>query len=433
MTGLYPDWYPEDLKVESGKLLKGRIIATDYSKGVGEVIIPALQEWFDSTPGGPYVAKTLKNPMGVPTKWIFKNGNEFDILTHEQGTDQFEGWRGDIAWFDEPPPRDKYVATLRGLVDSGGSCWLTLTPLRQPWIYDDLYTADDPEIHVTTMDIQDNPTLTQAAIDEFSKRLTDEEKEARLHGKFMHLSGLVYKEFDPEIHCISIPKVQKHWTKFFAVDPHPRTPTACLWLAVDEQENLWVYDELSCENMTIAEVAGAIKAQEADLPPDIRLIDPAMDKEDELAGGFNVRKELMKFGIYCRRANNDFDLGISQVHQALRPEYSNLLQKYLPRLRISRNCRGLIYEFQHYLWDEYVMRPEDHDPKQKAKKKNDHFLDCLRYIMNAHPSFRRMETQAEEVEYAGTYTKYPTKKIVGDDGGRNSYRDMVEKRVHFGR
>ena len=124
ITGLYPKWYPEERKIKG--IVKGRIIAKDFQKGVGEVIIPFLDEWLDMS----LVKKKYRNPIGVPVKWTLKNGNQFDILSHEQNTEQYEGWRGHVAWFDEPPPRDKYIATLRGLVDFGGRNWLTLTPLR---------------------------------------------------------------------------------------------------------------------------------------------------------------------------------------------------------------------------------------------------------------------------------------------------------------
>ena len=425
MTGQYPDWFPDELKYPLDKPLKGRIVATDYQKGVGEVIIPAIEEWIDASVGGAFIEKKIRNPIGIPTKWIFKGGRQFDILTYEQGVEQFEGWAGNLVWFDEPPPRDRYIATRRGLVDYDGRCMLTLTPLKQPWIYDDIYTNDD---HFTvTMDIQDNPTLSAAAIQEFSKSLTEEEKEARLHGKFRHLSGLVFKEFDPDIHLCAPPVVKPGWSTYFAIDPHPRTPTACLWVAVDEFEQMYVIDELWCPDMTVGEIAGAVKAQEVDHPPRFRYIDPAMDKENALVGGFNMRKEMMKHGLPCSRANNDFDYGINKIREALRPTYLPLMKVTIPRLRVSRNCRHLIYEFQHYVWDDYTMRPEDHTEKQKVKKKNDHFVDCLRYILNANPRHWKQEDTGDvEVAYSGEYTKYPTKAVIG--GGGTSYRSLVEER-----
>jgi hypothetical protein len=339
--------------------------------------------------------------------------------------EQFEGWSGDLAWFDEPPPRDKYISTRRGLVDNNGKTILTLTPLKQPWIYDEIYTNDDPSYHTVTMDIQDNPTLTRESIEEFSKSLNEEEKEARLHGKFRHLSGLVFKEFDPEVHVSNF-KVKKHWTSYFAIDPHPRTPTACLWVAVDEHDQLYVYDELWLAEMTVKEIADMVKAQEQDnLPARFHYIDPAMDKDNELIGGFNTRTELAKHGIACTRANNDFDYGISKIREALRPVFLPLLKLSVPRIRIAGHCRHTIYEFQHYMWDDYTMRPEDHDAKQKVKKKNDHFIDCLRYILNANPRYFRMDEEDLEPTFSGTYTKHQTRDM--DKRGSSAYYKLIAK------
>ena len=426
MTQQYPEWYPECNRFT--KPIKGRIIATDFGKGVGEVIIPTMDQWIDTTVGGSFIAQRIRNPIGIPVKWIFTNGSSFDIVTHEQSTEQFEGWSGDLAWFDEPPPRDKYIATRRGLVDNNGKTMLTLTPLKQPWIYDDIYTNDDPNYFTVTMDITDNPTLTKEAISAFSESLSEEEKEARLHGKFRHLSGLVFKEFDPEIHIWHNPKAAKHWTTYFAIDPHPRTPTACLWLSVDEQDQLYVVDELWLPEMTAGEIANAIKSQEVNHPSRFKYIDPAMDKDNELAGGFNIRRELMKYGVACSRANNDFDYGVGKIREALRPRFIPLFNTSIPRLRIAAHCKHLIYEFQHYIWDEYTMRPEDHDPKQKVKKKDDHFVDCLRYILNANPRFWRAEDEGDsEVQFVGEYTKYPTSTQIRTVKA-SAYYDLVDEK-----
>jgi hypothetical protein len=417
ITGLYPKWYPKDLRFTGP--IKGRIGAKDFQKGVGEVIIPFLEEWLDMA----LIRKKTRNPIGIPVKWELKNGSQFDILTYEMSTEQYEGWRGHIAWFDEPPPRDKYIATLRGLVDFKGRNWLTLTPLTQPWIYDDIYTkSDGKRIYVVTTDIRDNPHLTEDAIKEFEKNLTEEEKEARLHGHFLHLSGLIYKEFSDKNIC-EAPKLKAHWTRYFCIDPHPRTPTACLWLAVDPNGNQYVYDELWLEDMDLEQIAHAIHAQEGSLPPFYRFIDPAMDKDNELAGGFNPRKELMKYGIYCQRANTDPYLGQSRIKKALKSSYVPQYGTEMPELRISRHCRKTIYEFQHYIWSERKHNNEHFDQKQTPHKKNDHFMDCLRYIYNADPRYIVKEEEDEDVVWEGQYAKYPTKKTTG---GSKKYYDLVE-------
>lgn len=418
VTGQYPDWYPKEGRFMGA--IKGRIIAKDFQKGVGEVVTPFLEEWLDDS----IISRKVKNPMGIPTKYYLKNGSVFDILTHEQSTEQFEGWRGHVAWFDEPPPRDKYVATLRGLVDYSGRHWLTLTPLTQPWIYDEIYTSTDPQTFCVTIDIRENTYLSEEAIKEFENSLTHEEKEARLHGKFMHLSGLIYKEFTAETHVIEPPVIQEHWTRYMAIDPHERTPTAVLWLAVDEKENHYLYDELWLRDMDIKQIANAIQVQQGTLPADIMLIDPHADKDNVVAGGFNVRKELMKYGVFTQRANSDPMLGKARIRQALTRRYSPILKREVSQLYVSKYCTQTIYEFQHYIWDEHRRNAEEYDKKETAKKKNDHFMDCLRYIYNYGPRYVMKEEEDTEVEYVGEYTKHPVEKE-----RTGSYYSLVEDKA----
>lgn len=400
--------------------IKGRVVAKDFLKGVGEVIVPFFEEWLDME----LVQRKLRNPMSIPIKWWLKNGSVFDILTHEQSTEQFEGWKGHIAWFDEPPPRDKYVATLRGLVDFQGRNWMTLTPLTQPWIYDDIYTATDPNISVVTTDIRDNTHLSEQAIAQFESSLTEEEKEARIHGRFLHLSGLVYKEFDPNVHVVTHVPIKDNWTRYCAIDPHERKATAVLWLAVDEKDNHWIYDELSLKDMDIEQIAMAIKVQEGEFgKPRVRLIDPHADKDNVVAGGFNFRKELMRHGIFCERGNSDTMLGKARIRQALTPRYSSVLKRNVPQLRISHLCRNVIHEFQHYIWDDYKRNKDEYGLKETVKKKNDDFMDALRYIYNFGPRHFQPEDEQEEVEmtFKGEYTKYPARSTP-----RTGYHSLVE-------
>lgn len=405
VTGQYPDWFPKENRFD--KSIIGRIICTDFGKGAGEVIIPAIDEWLHDS----IIAKKVRNHIGTPIKWILKNGSQFDILTHEQDTNLFEGWKGHLAWFDEPPPRDRYIATLRGLVDFKGRHMLTLTPLSQPWIYDDIYTkADGKNIFVVTVDMSDNPHLSKEARDEFSSRLTEDEKEARLHGKFMHLSGLVYKEFSPGYSLYTHRIDLENCTRYFAIDPHTRTNIACNWLAVDPKGFQWIYDELWVGGLSISQLAEAILSQEGDYRPHIRLIDPHADKDEMYGGGGNIRRELMKYGVVCQRANSDPNLGKSLIRSALMPQYSKLIGRSIPNLRVHTRCTQTIYEFQHYMWDEFRRNPEEHGVKEQVKKKDDHHMDCLRYIFNFGAHYvDQNASQYKEVQYAGQFERYPLK------------------------
>jgi hypothetical protein len=78
---------------------------------------------------------------------------------------------------------------MRGLIDFRGRAWLTLTPISEPWLFDEIVgKADGKKVWFTTGDIRDNPYLSEEAIQDFESKLLPEEIEARIHGKFIHLA-----------------------------------------------------------------------------------------------------------------------------------------------------------------------------------------------------------------------------------------------------
>lgn len=137
-TGIYPEWYPK--KRRYNRPTKGRILASDFKKAVGEVITQALEDWIPPET----LAGRDKNPQGIYDKYYIKHVSggvsKFDIITYEQDVSVAEGWSGDYAWYDEPPPRGHRIATARGLIDRKGWEIFTLTPLKEPWIFDDLWS-----------------------------------------------------------------------------------------------------------------------------------------------------------------------------------------------------------------------------------------------------------------------------------------------------
>jgi hypothetical protein len=134
----------------------------------------------------------------------------------------------------------------------------------------------------------------------------------------------------------------------------------------------------------------------------------------------------MKYGVFCERANSDPMLGKARIRQALTPRFSAVRGASVPTLYISRYCRNTIYEFQHYIWDDYRRHKDDYDQKEQVKKKNDHFMDCLRYIYNHDPRYIIQDEDDEEmvVKYEGAYTKYPAKAEP-----RSGYHSLVEGRA----
>jgi len=169
LLGEFP-WSKEATRFKSP--IRARLFGEDWLHHIGQVIIPKLKEWVPLD----HLAHTKKNNQGIEYLWYFKNGSILEIMTYEQATEQVEGWSGHVVAADEPMPRDKYIACKRGLVDYDGIFLMSFTPLKEPWIYDELITKGDPAVAAYGVNITENPYLTKDAIAEFERSLTDERK-----------------------------------------------------------------------------------------------------------------------------------------------------------------------------------------------------------------------------------------------------------------
>jgi len=361
---------------------KGRVIATDLQKGIGENIT----EQYDKYCSWGEVARIKRYPGGQMAKIFYKNGSTVDFLSYEQKTEIFEGWIGHWAQFDEPPPRDKYIATMRGLMRYKGLCWIAMTPLTEPWIYDEIYTQGGPEEHqpdVWTFDERDNIYISDEEKKDFASRLTPDEKEARLHGRFKHLSGLIYKIFSPEIHCVKSFPIPEDRTRYVAMDYHPRTPCAVLWIAVDPHGRAYVYDELEIDK-TIKEISDAIKVKEGKDHIRVRFIDPLSATPDRITGR-SAQREFLRppNGLAFRSATKTWVIGKNAVEEYLKLDKEGQPGIYYFRDKVPKCISG----FLHYQWDEYAGTREGE--KETPRKKYAHFPDCTRYILVTRSNYKK--------------------------------------------
>lgn len=357
---------------------KGRVVANDIKKGLGEVICALYSQFLPMSE----VKRIKKYPGGEISKIEYRNGSQTDFLTYEQDTKAFEGWTGDWAQWDEPMPRDKYIATLRGLMRWKGITWGAMTPLSEVWIYDEIYTQagvgpDKPDVF--NFDIMDNPTLSKEEIDDFASKLTADEREARLHGRFKHLSGLVFKELKPDIHFIEPFDIPKDWTRYCAMDYHSRMPCAALWLAVDPKGTCYVYDELWVDK-TVKEICEIIKAKEEKDVIRARFIDSISATPDRITGT-SPQREFARHGLHFRSSMKNWILGLNACREYLRLGADGAPGIYFMRGRVD-NC---IHSMSRYQWSEYSDDREGE--KESPKKKYAHFPDALRYILVMRPSY----------------------------------------------
>ena len=337
-----------------------------------------------------------KNAVGVETYWKLKNGSTIDIMTNEQKSDQMEGWDGDWVWYDEPPRRENFVACQRGLVDRNGRSWLTMTPLKEAWIYTELYLKADSssEIDVFLVDTHDNVGygLSQSAVDSFAELLTPDEIETRLRGKFRQLSGLVYKEFNPKIHVVKPFAIPAHYPRWRAIDPHPRTPHAVMWLTCDPQGNKYVYDELF-HHCLIDELCRLIRAKSGTDRVVKTICDPIAFNQNPVDNTCWA-DEFAKNGLVVERAPKDLAQGIMAVKRVLAGTNDK------PELYVFNTCERTIWEFGMYQWDEWRgPTKQDKTPKERPKDKDDHMMENLYRLILQNPRYRDMTQEYRPIQY----------------------------------
>lgn len=418
-TGQYPDWYTG--RKFRGKT-KGRIFVKDYGSAC-RVVTDKLHDWL---PQDCYIHAPRRNNQGAEVEWTIKHENGglsfFDIMTYEQKTEAAEGADQDWVYFDEPPPRALYIAATRGLIDRDGICMFGLTPLKEPWLFDEIYNAKNPNIMSVICDMRHNLErynplskqiigLKEASIRKFEQKLTEEERETRMHGKFRYLAGRIWKEWEREIHTfdrtmwvagkdgvIVNGQPPAHWARCMLIDPHDRNPHALIWIACDETNNFWAYREAYLPEMIIKDVVSHIKRVETLAREKIalRMMDPNFGPKRYANRGLTVRDEFelegrdMQYPIRFMFGGDASELGRDMVAKLLK--FNRALPLSLtnhPQLRVASDLRECIYEVEHYIWDEYKSNPDSRDPKQAPKDINTHFPDLLRYFALSNFSWHK--------------------------------------------
>jgi len=118
------------------------------------------------------------------------------------------------------------------------------------------------------------------------------------------------------------------------------------------------------------------------------VIDPLAFEQDPV-DKHTWADEFFQNGIFLEPASKRRAAGIVSVRAALQDK----------QLLICSNCTRLIWEFQHYCWDEYQSRLlSTRNPKEKPKDKDDHMMENLYRLILLQPSYIELEEVTEPIE-----------------------------------
>ena len=315
----------------------------------------------------------------IRIKNVFGGTSVIGFKSCDQGREKFQGSSLDFVWFDEEPPEDIYDECRMRVLDKCGDIFGTMTPLKGlTFVHDKIYlNTDSDQIWCEFMEWADNPFLNKEEIEMLNKSLSNDQLESRRYGKFKSSTGLVYPEFDTEVHVLKEPfKIPIEWQDTLSIDPGLNNPLSVHWYAVDYDGNVYVVAEhyeagkdVFYHSEKIKEISKQL-SWKCDKNGRINALIDSAANQKTLASSKSVTELFFDYGIAVNpNVNKDVFVGIQRVKEYLKVTDGK------PKLFIFPGCTNLIKEFKTYRWGN----------GDSPKKIDDHALDELRYYLTSKP------------------------------------------------
>lgn len=285
----------------------------------------------------------------------FPNGSiiELGYCAAESDVLQYQGVEYDVIFIDEATQFTEYMfntiyPSVRGANDLPKRIYLTCNPggVGHEWVkrlfitrkyYENEY-PDEYEFIPATVD--DNKALREKDPNyiKMLNSLSDGLRQAWRDGNWDMLAGQYFSEFNRNIHVVSPFQIPEHWKRYRAID-YGLDCLACVWVAVSEPGEHYVYREYAKSDMIISEGAREICEATGDerieytvAPDDLwaRSQETARSKADIFAEN----------GLRLIKGNRNREAGWLAVKELLKIKKTDLGNE--SKLKIFDNCVNLI-------------------------------------------------------------------------------------------
>jgi PBSX family phage terminase large subunit len=270
-------------------------------------------------------------------------GQRFDFIVIDEVASMRNFW---LNWQEVIRPT---------LTDTKGEVMFISTPKGFNHFYD-LYQLEHTDqdyksFHFTSYD---NPFIPAEELDKAKEEITEDRFAQEYLADFRKTEGLVYKEFNRELH-VSEETPQNINDTIIGIDFGYTNPAAIVPIRIDGDSHYWIGEEWyksRCTTEQIAEQARLYKATKC-------YPDPAEPDRIEI---------LRKAGLNVREVSKDIVAGVDHVRELFKQN----------RIHIHPDCKNLIMELETY---RYPDKKPDQNEQEKPIKENDHLLDAMRYAI----------------------------------------------------
>jgi len=372
------------------------LIAPTYKQG-------KMIHWHELKKEVPDSLVTYKNEQEL--SMVLANGARLEI----KGADNEDSLRGvglkgvvlDETADQKPHVWEEIVRPM--LLDHNGWAVFIGTPKGFNWFYH-LWLKGrkgsekyDPEWNSYRFTSYENPHLKAKEIDKAKAETDPDTFSQEYMAEFKRFKGLIYKEFDRELHVIESFEIPSDgsWEIYRGIDfGYGVNPTVCLWVAIAPDNKWYVIEEYYEIKDTSDYHVGMITAKSSPLPPvTMSFCDPANPQ---------IREEWAKRGLYMslakRTANTNLTewvaTGIDMIAERLKISPLD----HRPQFFVFKHCEGFIREMETYRWKE---QPDTTlNQTGRPEKSNDHGPDALRYLAISYQGRQRLETPPDDKDWS---------------------------------
>lgn len=361
--------------------------------------------------------------QNLPSYIEMKNGSVVTFKSAKgdsSAREKFQAASVDLISIDEEVQVDIWLELEMRTLDRGGQYIFSATLVESyDWLVDLEQRAlrGEEDYFLTRLYTETNPHLHEETVKKVKDKLSEDDIEVRFKGKSRRSRGLIYNTFTDD-HIIEPFPIPIDWPRWCALDPGIRT-FAVLWVAIGP-EGAYVYREMYAHNVPLWEMALAIRRAEGWKYDEIlsdsfshyvwtetktsefiqsRLIDPAETRRS-ITGDASIVDQLFdKYGLMCVTADNSMRPGIEACRHWLEHDFA-----------VFRTCESFIGEIRRYRIREPKLGRMQNDPVESPVKKEDHLMDCWRYIAMDNPQFTIVKKPEEEANTAFRRGHAPVRK-----------------------
>ena len=396
LTGRYPDWWKGRRFNYAIRAMVGSESAELTRKGVQRLLVgpPELREEWGTGAIPHDCLRDTSMKQGVPdaissavVKHVCGEDSVIQFNSYDQGRGKWQADTVDLVWMDEEPPQSIYSEALTRTNATGGSVFVTFTPLLGMSEVVKRFLLEKPAgttiVNMTIDDVEHYTPEQRAAI---VASYPEHEREARTKGIPILGSGRVFPIAEEAIKVTAFP-IPPHWSRIVGLDFGIDHPTAAVWLAWDrDTDTVYVTDAYRVRDASIAIHAAGIKARGDWVP----VAWPHDGLQRDKGSGEQLADQYRAQGLNMLRQRATFEDGSNGVEAGIS---EMLTRMQTMRFKVFAHLNDWFEEFRLY-----------HRKDGLVVKDGDDLLSATRYaLMMRRHAKTHDQAESTRLPRAGTF------------------------------